>query len=84
MIKSRKAFIFFGFLLLAIPLFLVGTVTADEVTIDSKKIERLERLIREQQQLELSQQQVNQLKQTAAAAEAQAKEAKTTVQAPAR
>jgi len=90
MIKSRKAFIFFGFLLLAIPLFLAGTVTAEEVTVDSKTVERLERLIREQQQqLELLQQQVNQLKQTAAATEAQAKEAKslaeeakTTVQAP--
>jgi len=87
---NRKAFLVSLWLLLAVQVFFVSTVAAQEGTIDSKTVERLERLIREQQQqLELLQQQVNQLKQTAAAAEAQAKEAKsvaeeakTTVQAP--
>jgi len=88
--KGQKATLLVLALLLIAQVFFVSTVAAQEGTIDSKTVERLERLIREQQQqLELLQQQVNQLKQTAAAAEAQAKEAKsvaeeakTTVQAP--
>ena len=90
MITSRKAFIIVVGLLLAAQVFFVSTVAAEEGTVDSEKIERLERLIKEQQQqLEYLQQQVNQLKKTAGDAQTQAKEAKsvaaeakTTVQAP--
>jgi cell division protein FtsL len=78
MLKKRKAlFIVLG-LLLAAQVFCVGTVAAQEKTVDSKEIERLERLIKEQQQqLESLQQQVKQLKQTATEAQTQAKEAKS-------
>ena len=90
MIASRKAFIIFVGLLLAAQVFFVSTVAAEEGTVDSETLERLERLIKEQQQqLESLQQQMNQLKQTATEAQTQAKEAKsvaeeakTTVQAP--
>jgi cell division protein FtsL len=72
-----KAFIIFVALLLAVQMFFVNTVTAQEGTVDSKDVERLERLIKEQQQqLESLQQQVMQLKKTATDAQAQAKEAK--------
>jgi hypothetical protein len=89
-ITKRKAFIIFVVLLLAVQVFFVSTVAAQEGTGDSKTVERLERLIREQQQqLESLQQQLNQLKQTATEAQTQAKEAKSvaeeakkTVQAP--
>ena len=87
---SRKAFIIFVVLLLAFQVFLVSTVAAEEATVDSETVERLDRLIKEQQQqLESLQQQVEQLKQTATEAHTEAKEAKsvaeeakTTVQAP--
>lgn len=90
MITSRKAFIILVGLLLAVQVFFVSTVAAEEGTVDSETLERLERLIKEQQQqLESLQQQMNQLKQTATEAQTQAKEAKsvaeeakTTVQAP--
>jgi hypothetical protein len=89
-ITKRKAFIIFVMLLLAVQVFFISTVAAQEGTGDSKTVERLERLIREQQQqLESLQQQLNQLKQTATEAQTQAKEAKSvaeeakkTVQAP--
>jgi cell division protein FtsB len=73
-----KAFIIFVGLLLAVQVFFVCRVAAQEGTVDSKDIERLERLIKEQQQqLESLQQQVKQLKQTATDAQTQAKEAKS-------
>jgi septal ring factor EnvC (AmiA/AmiB activator) len=89
-ITSRKPFIILVGLLLAVQVFFVSTVAAQEGTVDSETVERLERLIKEQQQqLESLQQQMNQLKQTATEAQTQAKEAKsvaeeakTTVQAP--
>jgi FtsZ-binding cell division protein ZapB len=89
-IASRKAFIIVVVLLLAVQVSLVSTVAAEEETVDSETLERLERLIKEQQQqLELLQQQVNELKKTATEAQTEAKEAKsvaeeakTTVQAP--
>jgi len=88
--KRKALFIVFG-LLLAVQVFFVSQVAAQERTVDSKELERLERLIKEQQQqLDSLQQQMKQLKQTATEAQTQAKEAKsvaqeakTTVQAPA-
>ncbi len=88
--SKGKAFIIFVALLLAVQMFFVNTVEAQEGTADSKDVERLERLIKEQQQqLESLQQQVNELKKTATEAQTEAKEAKsvaeeakTTVQAP--
>ena len=88
--RKGKAFIIFVALLLAVQMFFVTTVEAQEGTADSKDVERLERLIKEQQQqLESLQQQVNELKKTATEAQTEAKEAKsvaeeakTTVQAP--
>jgi hypothetical protein len=88
--KKLKAFVIFIGLLLAVQVFFVNMVGAAETTLDSKTVERLERLIKEQQrQLESMQQQLNQLKQTATEAQSQAQEAKsvaqeakTTVQAP--
>jgi cell division protein FtsB len=90
MIRERSTFIIFVVLLLAAQVFFVSTVAAEEGAVDSEKVERLERLIEEQQQqLESLQQQVNQLKKTAAEAQTEAKEAKsvaeeakTTVRAP--
>jgi cell division protein FtsB len=65
-ITKRKAFIIFVGLLLAVQVFFVSKVAAEEGTVDSETVERLERLIKEQQQqLESLQQQVNQLKKTA-------------------
>jgi type II secretory pathway pseudopilin PulG len=83
---KRKAGIIFICLLLAVPVFFVSRVAAQ----DAQTVERLERLIKEQQQqLESLQQQLNQLKQTATDAQTEAKEArsvaeeaKTTAQAP--
>ena len=78
-----KAFIMLVGLLLAVQVFFVSQVAAQEGTVDSKDVERLERLIKEQQrQLESLQEQVKQLKQTATDAQTQAKEAKTTVVEP--
>ena len=87
--KRNKGIIIIG-LLLAIQLVSVGTVAAQEGTVDPKTVERLERLIKQQQQqLESLQEQLNQLKQTATDAQTQAEEAKsvaeetkTAVQAP--
>jgi len=73
-----KAFILFVALLLALQMLIVSTVTAQQETVDSKDVERLERLIKEQQkQLESLQQQVEQLKKTATDAQTRAKEAKS-------
>jgi len=73
-----KAFIIFVALLLAVQMFFVNTVAAQEGTADSKDVERLERLIKEQQQqLKSLQQQVNELKKTATEAQTEAKEAKS-------
>ena len=73
-----KALIMLVGLLLAVQVFFVSQVAAQEGTLDSKEVERLERLIKEQQrQLESLQQQVKQLKQTATDAQTQAKEAKS-------
>ena len=72
------SFIITVVLLLAVQLFSAGTVAAEEKSVDAKTIERLERLIKEQQQqLESLQQQVNQLKKTATEAQTEAKEAKS-------
>ncbi len=67
-----------------------GHAMAEQVMVDSKKLERLENLVNAQQkQLEQLQQEVNHLKQTTMAAQSDAKEAKsvaeavkTTVQSP--
>ena len=90
MMMKRKAFIIFIGLLLAIQVFFVSMVAAEEGAVDAKTVERLERLIKQQQQqLESMQQQLNQLKKTATDAQTQAEEAKsvaeeakTTAQAP--
>jgi hypothetical protein len=88
---KRKAFIIVVGFLLAVQLCVVSRpAMAEEGSVDAKTIERLENLIKQQQeQLESLQQQLNQLKQTAVEAQVQAKEAKsvaeeakTTVQAP--
>ncbi|UCF01330.1 MAG: porin [Deltaproteobacteria bacterium] len=90
MIASRKVFIILVGVLLTAQVFYISTVAAEEGTVDSETVERLERLIKEQQQqLESLQQQVNELKKTATEAQTEAEEAKsvaeevkTTVQAP--
>ena len=89
LMKRNKGIVIIG-LLLAIQLVFVSTVGAQEGTVDAKTVERLERLIKQQQQqLESLQEQLNQLKQTATDAQTQAEEAKsvaeetkTAVQAP--
>jgi predicted porin len=64
--------------LLGVQLFLANLVSAQEKSVDADRIERLEQLIKaQQQQLELLQQQLNELKQTAADAQTEAKEAKS-------
>ena len=72
------SFIIFVVLLLATLVFFVNTVAAEEGSVDAKTVERLERLIKEQQQqLESLQQQLNQLKKTATEAQTEAEEAKS-------
>jgi uncharacterized coiled-coil protein SlyX len=72
--KKRKAIFIFMGLLLAVGLVYANPALAQ----DAQTIERLERMIKEQQQqLESLQQQLNQLKQTATEAQSQAKEAKS-------
>ncbi len=79
-IKHNKGIIIIG-LLLAVQVFFVSQVGAQEGTVDAKTVERLERLIKQQQQqLESLQQQLNQLKQTATDAQSQAEEAKSVAQ----
>jgi len=78
-IKRNKGMIIFIGLLLAVGVFYVSPAMAQ----DAQTVERLERMIKEQQQqLESMQRQLNQLKQTADEAKSTAEEAKTTVQAP--
>jgi len=75
--KQRAIFIFLG-MLFAVQLLYVSPAAAQQRTVDAKTVERLERLIEEQQQqLESLQRQLNQLKQTADDAHTQAKEAKS-------
>jgi len=77
-IKRTKGMLIIG-LLLAVGVFYVSPAMAQ----DAQTVERLERLIKEQQQqLESMQRQLDQLKQTADEAKSTAEEAKTTVQAP--
>jgi uncharacterized coiled-coil protein SlyX len=77
--KTFSVIIFIVLLLTAQVLF-TGTVAAEEGKVDAKTIERLERLIKEQQQqLESMQQQLNQLKKATTDAQAEAKEAKSVV-----
>jgi len=74
--KKRKATVIFLGLLLTVGLFFVSPAAAQEGTVDAQTVERLERLIKEQQQqLESLQQQLNQLKKTATDAQTEAKEA---------
>lgn len=74
---QRKASIILVGMLLAVQVFFVNKVAAEEGTADSKTVERLERVIEEQQQqLDSLQQQLNELKQTTTEAQTQAKEAK--------
>ena len=76
--RNRNAFIIIIGLLLTVQVFFVSMVGAQEETVDAKTVERLERLIKQQQQqLESLQQQLNQLKQTATDAQVQAEEAKS-------
>jgi hypothetical protein len=76
LITSREAFIIFVLLSLAVLVFFASKVPAEEGTVDSKTVERLERLIKEQQQrLESLQRQLNQLKQTIGDVQTGAKEA---------
>ena len=76
--NKQKAIVILMGLLLAVQVFFVSQVAAQEGTVDSKELERLERLIKEQQQqLDSLQQQMKQLKQTATEAQTQAKEAKS-------
>jgi hypothetical protein len=72
------SFIILFVLLLAGQVFFVSTVAAEEKSVDAKTIERLERLIKEQQQqLESLQQQLNELKKAATDAQTEAEEAKS-------
>jgi len=78
MMKKQRAFLFLLGLLLAVLVFCVVEVAAQQAPVDAKTVERLERMIKEQQQqLESMQRQLNQLKQTAADAQTQAAEAKS-------
>ena len=71
------SFIIFLVLLLAGQFYFGSTVAAEEESVDAKTLERLERLIKEQQQqLEALRQQVNDLKKTATDAQTEAEEAK--------
>jgi len=78
--KQRAFFILLG-LLPAVQIFFVSPAVAQQGTADAKTVERLERMIKEQQQqLESMQRELNQLKQTAAEAKSEAGEATTAVQ----
>jgi len=76
--QKRKVFIFFVLLLLAVQVFFVSPAAAQQPAADAQTVERLERMIKEQQQqLESMQRQLNQLKQSAAEAQNQAKDARS-------
>jgi FtsZ-binding cell division protein ZapB len=75
------SFIIFIVMLLTAQMLFAGAVAAEEKSVNAEKIERLERLIKaQQQQLALLQQQVNELKQTTTEARTEAKEAKSVVE----
>jgi hypothetical protein len=75
--KQRAIYILLGLLLLVQMVF-VSPASAQQATADTKTVERLERMIKEQQQqLESMRRELNQLKQTAADAQTQAAEAKS-------
>jgi hypothetical protein len=77
MTKRKAIFILFG-MLLAVGVFYVIPAAAQQGAADAQTIERLERMIKEQQeQLESLQRQLNQLKQTAAEAQDQARDARS-------
>ena len=68
-ICGRSAIVSIVVALLVVKPFFVSRVAAQEKTVDADKIERLEQLIKaQQQQLEYLQQQLNELKQVAAEA----------------
>ena len=75
MIDKRTSCIVFMAFVVVQP-FLASQVLAQDKTIDADRIERMEQLIKaQQQQLEYLQQQLNELKQSAATAQTEAKEA---------
>ena len=75
--KQRAIYILLGLLLLVQMVF-VSPASAQQATADTKTVERLERMIKEQQQqLESMRRELNQLKQTAADAQTKAAEAKS-------
>ena len=75
--KQRAIYILLG-LLLAVQMVFVSPASAQQGTADTKTVERLERMIKEQQQqLESMRRELNQLKQTAADAQTKAAEAKS-------
>ena len=75
--KQRAIHILLG-LLLAVQMVFVSPASAQQGTADAKTVERLERMIQEQQeQLESMRRELNQLKQTAAEAQTKAAEAKS-------
>ena len=75
--KQRAIHILLG-LLLAVQMVFVSPASAQQGTADAKTVERLERMIQEQQQqLESMRRELNQLKQTAADAQTKAAEAKS-------
>ena len=75
--KQRAIYILLG-LLLAVQMVFVSPASAQQGTADAKTVERLERMIKEQQQqLESMRRELNQLKQTAADAQTKAAEAKS-------
>ena len=75
--KQRAIYILLG-LLLAVQMVFVSPASAQQGTADAKTVERLERMIKEQQQqLESMRRELNQLKQTAAEAQTKAAEAKS-------
>jgi predicted porin len=77
-ICGRSSFFVFVLLLFVFQPFVVSQLSAQEKTVDTEKIEKLEKLIKaQQQQLEYLQQQVNQLKKTTGDAHTHAKEAKS-------
>jgi len=76
--KNQRAIVIFLAVLMTVGLFYVSPAAAQQGSVDAKTVERLERMIKEQQQqLESMQRQLNQLKQTAAEAQTKAAEAKS-------
>ena len=79
--KKQKIIVILLGVLLTVGLFYVSPAIAQQATADAQKVERLERMIKEQQQqLESMQRELNQLKQTATETQTKAKEAKSLVE----